>query len=560
MPARQFSWGRLGSLSLRAAEWDGEGRRLRLAVDAVELHMKTIDLRPAPAQIVLIELAGSELPSPGANAAPPRVSIKMPEGVARVEVTMKSGQQAHLNLRVDDSRLRVFVLASRGPARPKLGMNLPRAGRLDVDNVNVTLHGPPPDGSKRATVSYVSCIDAGLHMQTGTGVGTVEISGQCNVDSRSGAITALKVAVGAKLKFVGEVRTLALSESRKDVQDASGLQGFILRSESSLRLRRLNRIRVNLEESATLEVENFKDCAVQGPGRLWVRRGGNGLMMIAPALTLNMDAHAQVSGATGKLKIEGARHSMLAAGVVSGSNERRRLFRGRSAMQPGYDLLDVLDETPTEGGSMQGASLLGVRLPVTRAGLRVISILAKDAGTVFPAIHSGLPGAPALSRNPSARGDGPLQAEFARALADLARAKGAPASTRTYLAACSYRMRQRTSGTIERCALWVYGLLGYGERAMPAFATFMVLAVAMASIQLIHGGAGWDPTLGGISRYLTTVVDWLVTPLHILRLTSPDSDDVGRFGTLGRLLVAAPFAVGVFAMRNYVKDDHRTRS
>ena len=91
---------------------------------------------------------------------------------------------------------------------------------------------------------------------------------------------------------------------------------------------------------------------------------------------------------------------------------------------------------------------------------------------------------------------------------------------------------------------------------MPAFVLYFVAALLMAMVSL------WDesfaPTVAGVRHFLTVVTGWLVSPLHLLNLTE-DKDSLVHFNqpwdTFARLLVAAPFATGLLALRKYVKDE-----
>ena len=105
----------------------------------------------------------------------------------------------------------------------------------------------------------------------------------------------------------------------------------------------------------------------------------------------------------------------------------------------------------------------------------------------------------------------------------------------------------------------MYALLGYGERVLAPFATFVLTAAIMTLLgHVTHGQTHLDIT--ETQEWLTTYLDWLTSPLHILRLTSPaagPSQFDQPWDTLARLAVALPFAVAAFAIRNYVKEDYR---
>jgi len=114
----------------------------------------------------------------------------------------------------------------------------------------------------------------------------------------------------------------------------------------------------------------------------------------------------------------------------------------------------------------------------------------------------------------------------------------------------------QTTGKTERFILAAYRLIGYGERPMPAFILYFVVALLMAMLSLRDESLAL--TISGIKHFLTVVTGWLVSPLHLLNLTE-DKDSIVHFNqpwdTFARLLIAAPFATGLLALRKYVKDE-----
>lgn len=124
-------------------------------------------------------------------------------------------------------------------------------------------------------------------------------------------------------------------------------------------------------------------------------------------------------------------------------------------------------------------------------------------------------------------------------------------------------MRQKTCGWAERQILRGYGLLGYGEVFLPPALTFLVVSGVLTSIGLKAEGFDGSADPDAVRLWLTTFSDWLTSPLHLLKLTEPlpaGSTFREPFDVLARLLVAVPFAVAVFALRNFVKEDHRKRA
>ena len=115
-----------------------------------------------------------------------------------------------------------------------------------------------------------------------------------------------------------------------------------------------------------------------------------------------------------------------------------------------------------------------------------------------------------------------LEYQYASAISTLTQASTSPAAVRTLLAWCAYRTRQSvTPGHIEKGVLGAYRLIGYGERPMPAFVLYAVVAVVMTVIGL-HT-LPLDITLSGIGKFLREYVGWLISPIHVLSLTKSES-------------------------------------
>jgi hypothetical protein len=258
-----------------------------------------------------------------------------------------------------------------------------------------------------------------------------------------------------------------------------------------------------------------------------------------------MDPHSQIVDAFGHVRLEQARDASLSG--VAGSKSAN------------IDDLLVISGA-VSASEVSGSSFTDIAIPVSLEGLRTISILREGADAVGPALHGGLPGLgqlafpyPASVMQPKISHSLQLEARYASAMAELASGKGAPASTRTLLAWCAYRLRNATaSSRIERMVLSAYRVLGYGERFAPAFAAFILAAVAL-NVAALHGRpTDWD----GVDTWFLGLADWLLTPLHILNLTDspkPAFTFEQPWDALARLAVALPFAVSVLALRKFVK-------
>ncbi|WP_419705837.1 hypothetical protein [Promicromonospora sp. NFX87] len=155
-------------------------------------------------------------------------------------------------------------------------------------------------------------------------------------------------------------------------------------------------------------------------------------------------------------------------------------------------------------------------------------------------------------------------AELMRKMRELARSKGASGSTRTKVGWCAQRLRHLTThGRTERFALGAYRLLGYGERPLPPFVTWLVLSLVLAPVPALVA-----------HEY---VFVWPVDFGHALRLAGWFLEDIGKawidrafspvgaiFGTgssdesaswlyVLRALVAIPLVVFSLSLRNYVR-------
>lgn len=146
-------------------------------------------------------------------------------------------------------------------------------------------------------------------------------------------------------------------------------------------------------------------------------------------------------------------------------------------------------------------------------------------------------------------------AEYVRELSRLSREKGAPGSISTRLAWCAYRLRAiKAQGSVERFALFVYRLLGYGERPVPAFVAWATLSLLLAGPVLAAGGHRPEWTGEAVERYM----------LEVGRLALGPFAGLGRGGGLdggnmaeiaARAATSIPLVTGALALRNYVKSE-----
>lgn len=136
-------------------------------------------------------------------------------------------------------------------------------------------------------------------------------------------------------------------------------------------------------------------------------------------------------------------------------------------------------------------------------------------------------------------------AELMRQLHELTRTKGASGGTRTTVGWCAQRLRHiTTEGWWERRALDFYRLLGYGERAMPAFATWLVLAVIIGTLYKFFG-----------HDHANLVAEWLKaagSPLSGV-LGGGEASYTREGMYLTRAILAVPLVTGVLSLRHYVR-------
>jgi hypothetical protein len=143
-------------------------------------------------------------------------------------------------------------------------------------------------------------------------------------------------------------------------------------------------------------------------------------------------------------------------------------------------------------------------------------------------------------------------AEFMRELAALCREKGTPGSVATTVAWCAYRLRTLKAHGVEKVALSVYRALGYGERPLPAFLLWAVLALGLAGPVLALRGADFD--WSGYNYFLTEAGRLALGPLAgLLKGGTLDGGDIVEVAA--RALTSVPLVTGSLAMRNYVKSE-----
>jgi hypothetical protein len=307
----------------------------------------------------------------------------------------------------------------------------------------------------------------------------------------------------------------------------------------------LNSLRVTGNAQFTI-LDDQGPITISGDGLVSVEGFAHGITFRGlPRLSLS--PYSQVIDAAGPVRLHNAPHAHLAGRVGRGLSSR--------------------DGIEIEGiyGQVEGVSLVNFSVPLSWVATEVFDTIRKNAILATALLHPDLPGMrdtvkswitkPRLRR----RNVDPVELDYASAISGLSHIGNSPASVRTKLAWCAYRIRHlQTIGKAERFILGAYRLIGYGEWLMPAFILCFFFALSMAMVYLYLSGESLTLTVAGIKHFLIVVTGWLVSPLHLLNLTGEKEGAVHfaePLDTLVRLLIAAPFATGVLALRKYVKDE-----
>jgi hypothetical protein len=385
------------------------------------------------------------------------------------------------------------------------------------------------------------------------------LSGGCEVQLSESSVGQLAIygQVSAEFKMKdSRIATVHLIPSRDRSRPRSEPNMLALHGKSSMDINDASGLKTSISADVKLDIHSTsRDVQITGPGTVVFHQSAQQLTFHKPAPLIDIKNNAQLVEVAGPVRLG----NVAGAGVVGKTVEYDALITdSRRMLLTGLSELDV---------DTSGLTIDEVVLPVTLTGLQMIAALQANGHQVTPSVHAGLPGLGPLSgarltafRHPrTPRSEMVIAAQYARSLADLANSKGAPASVRTKLAWCAYRMRNVVApGRMERSLLSLYRTIGYGERVLPAAICYAVLAAIMNLISLHDKSVLL--TIDGLHHWLRGMLDWLVTPLHILKLTG-DKQTTFSFSqpwdTLARLLVAIPFATGILALRKYVKEDRK---
>lgn len=361
------------------------------------------------------------------------------------------------------------------------------------------------------------------------------------VSDRRATVGNLQVQGKSRL-LLDKYRDVSLSRIVGLGEGAECLLSFDNRQEE-ISFLRVSRVALKGEPGVRVTIQDrLEDVALAGPTRYEIGVG---------ALGDNVEFRGHGDQAPNLLVRDGVVMAGLSGDCVLASASHAHL----AGAPEGFRILKI--RTDSSGKALtEGVVLTNFRLPSELEGRKLLARL-QDAYHLDP--HTGdLPGwgrwrywkLPWKRRSLSEMRRLRHDKEFMRELARLVSEKGAPGSTRTKVAWCAYRLRHLTTESkVEKAALWVYRLLGYGERPMPSFVLWAVLSVIAAAIAL---GGGLDLSLGGASRLEAETLRQASGPIAALMKSGTASLDQ-EWEYVLRALVAAPLITGALALRNYVK-------
>lgn len=331
-----------------------------------------------------------------------------------------------------------------------------------------------------------------------------------------------------------------------------------------------------MDEAVSLEVRELSDLTIDSDHRTTV--------VVVKQLLENVtfENNCSVSlaaGATGskarfKMPTDASRGPMLTAGERSTLLDISGSLTLRSARQAylegartGFKLQVVPETDPSESSTdpaenCRDATVRGFEVPDGIGGLATLNLLS-SANTLSPHTDN-LPGAnmtlfrrrgfSLLAQHSPSHLELRRRAETMRRMRELTREKGTSGAIRTKVGWCAQRLRHATTeGRVEKTALWFYRLLGYGERPLPALATWVALAAIVSILLVWTSGELQDPTSWEFSKAVWPVfLEHAGGPIGSLTSTgNPTFDESWLY--LVRALIAVPLVVGALSLRNYVR-------
>jgi hypothetical protein len=543
---RQETW--VGHLptDVVSAEWQLDSKSLRLVVTAS--GVTGIDLSNMPLVNLSITVQGASW-NAGTSVLPPNVLVKLPQSVRNMTATVSPGRHCKIEATHAPEQLSL-TLKGRGG---RLVTSTNKLKRLVVENTTASVS--VEDGKN---LQDVLCSASELSLSK-LNLDRLRINGRSQVICNRVSVGHLVIARGTEVKLQIEPKAV----KRLDVYGAEPhppVPSIVFLPGTSFRLSAAEDIDFVVSKDATVELQReVQRVTIRGRGSV-LASSLLRFISFEEEVTLSGAPHAQVLGASGSIKLgKVAKVTIVGGDSFAAASDRQ-------TSQPRTAALEIKDYQSEDDETLTGVSLSNVQFTADSRGLQLISALQDDAQHVSPAITDRLPGLRNEDRRvtfgqlATGRADDLFASVYATALSELASSKGAPGSVRTRLNWCSYIMRSLTAPTrAERLILTFYRIIGFGERPVPAILAYLVASIFMTVIGLSDRPI--QPTSEGLRVWFTTLIDWLATPFHILKLTTPprgDSTFVQPWDTFSRILIAAPFATAFFALRKYVKTDSKS--
>lgn len=545
-------WTLLESLQtgVESARWSPS--RSMLEMDILAQATRHYDARHSDVQRVSISATGIPW-DPDSPTAPGVFQVQLAESVRHVDLSLGEGRQ--VGIQFLGGHLNSLTVSGGGRRMSRAEVHLQTVANVTASSVELIALLPAYPGAEG--IGAVTS-DAASVVLPHRDVARAVVRGDCAL-SGGGRVAELVVGPGGRLR--AELAQPVGRLTRDGGGGRAAGAGLVLVDGSRLAVDDMSDVGVEVAGSALLLLpRGCERLDLGGTGTVVVQTVAREVRL-SGALRLDVEPHAQLLDVCGT-----ARLGRITNATIIASAAMPLAGRPEPSDRPreGLEISDVLGSKDHED-AVKGSSLSGVTFPVDSHGLQVMSVLMEDAHHVSPLVHPGLPG---LARGslrfrrrrlePASADTAAVRAIYARTLAELAASKGAPASTRSMLAWCSYRMRNLTAPRWEeRRILSAYRLIGYGERFIPPFVTYMVIALLMCLVGMLDRPV--DLSIEGAANVLWAWMDWLATPLHVLRLTGPDPKlavFAQPWDTLARILVAIPFGTAVLALRKYVKEKH----
>ncbi|MBD3926574.1 hypothetical protein IEZ26_18265 [Nocardioides cavernae] len=466
---------------------------------------------------------------------PPSGTVKLPPDVQRLHIRMPGKRQGQLKL-IGASHVTFLLLSGSSRTRSRLTLDAPSIRHLLLERIEVELHAPLQKAHRHT--SSLRMTDASLTVRN-RHVNDLLLTGLCQLDLDGTQVekmmvpTATRASMSTRNCSVGLVK---MSESATGYgSDSPTLTLEAIGGGKEVTFERMQNINVAVGRQIEVIVREADSVIMQGAGQVRVRQSARALRLKS-GLVISADRGAQLIETSGEVTLAQVANSRITSDETHGPLVISKL---------------------AEGFEVSGLSIAGVEFPVTLEGLRLISIMSADAGHVVPTVPTQLRQASqrATSDTSVHARELELASNYAEVLSDLADKRGAPSSVRSELAWFRYRLRNLTAPERwERRLLSGYELLGYGEKFTAPGKLYLAVAAFAAGLCLL--GRPFDPSIEGVLLVLHSYVDWLMTPLHLLKLgegTEPDFELPQYLDQLFRALVAAPFVTAVLTVRKFVK-------